>query len=67
MKNSSRLLIEELRERLKKAVTENAADGMLFSGGLDTAILAYLNPGLPAVNVRLENYGEDIDYAKILA
>ncbi|MBU4310289.1 hypothetical protein KKD34_01750 [bacterium] len=39
-------ITDELRERLKKAVGRNPAEGLLFSGGLDTSILAVLNPNM---------------------
>ena len=59
--------IKKLKENLKRASEKNKAPCMLFSGGLDTAILAYLNQGCFAVNVSLENFGEDLDYAEFLA
>lgn len=40
---------------------------MLFSGGLDTAILATLNPEIIAITVSLESRGADIQYAKLVA
>lgn len=60
-------IANELRERLKKAVQGNAANGLLFSGGLDTSILAVLNPNMKAITVSLESFGEDVSYAKLVA
>lgn len=39
-------IANELRKRLKKAVQGNATEGLLFSGGLDTSVLAVLNPDM---------------------
>ena len=57
----------ELRAKLKEAVDRNKSEGILFSGGLDTSILAFLSPGIPALSVRLEDYGEDSGHAKALS
>ena len=59
--------IYELRERLKEAVGKNLAQGLLFSGGLDSGILAYLCPQIKAITVSLNSFGEDIKYARHLA
>ncbi|HIC94756.1 MAG TPA: asparagine synthase [Anaerolineae bacterium] len=45
----------------------NRAQALLFSGGLDTSILAFLSPGVYALSVRLEEFGEDFKYAKALS
>ncbi len=42
-------------------------EGILFSGGLDTSILAVLNPHLKAITVTLNSSGQDIKYAMIVA
>jgi len=60
-------ICKELRSRLAGAVKRNAAEGILFSGGLDTSLLALLSPGIPALSVRLAGYGEDAKYAEMLA
>ncbi|MFN4228073.1 MAG: asparagine synthase-related protein [Candidatus Ratteibacteria bacterium] len=52
-------LILNLREKLKIISENNKGQFLLFSGGLDTSILAYLNPGLICVNVSLKDYGQD--------
>ncbi len=57
----------EIRERLKKAIGRKPAEGLLFSGGLDTSILAVLNPNMKAITVRLESFGEDAQYADLVA
>jgi len=59
--------IEELKERLKVAVNAQAAEGLLFSGGLDSSILAALNPRLKAITVILQRAGEDMKYAQEIA
>ncbi len=62
------VILEELRLRLKEALRRNAAQALLFSGGLDSSILAYLSsPGIHALSVRLEEYGEDFRYARMLS
>jgi len=60
-------IIQELRKNLKKAVVKNRAEGLLFSGGLDSAILAYLCPGIKTITVTLNSLGEDLKYARFLA
>ncbi|UCD55426.1 MAG: hypothetical protein JSV93_01105 [Candidatus Omnitrophota bacterium] len=41
-------------------------EGLLFSGGLDSSILAAFNPKITAITVNLESSGEDIHYSKSL-
>ena len=60
-------LVIKLREKLMKATERNLADGLLLSGGLDTAILASLVPGLKAFTIGLESYGDDPKYAEMVA
>lgn len=60
------VLISEIRKRLKCAVNESGAKGLLLSGGLDSSILAALAPGVSAFTVTLAPHGEDEQYAKIL-
>ncbi len=60
-------LILKLKAIIKQAVERNPASGLLFSGGLDTSILAVLNPTVLAITVSLESGGEDIKYAHYLA
>lgn len=57
----------KLKEKLMKATKRNLADGLFLSGGLDTAILASLVPGLKAFTIRLESYGDDPKYAEVVA
>jgi len=60
-------IIKELRGILKEVIERNSYQGLLFSGGLDTSILAYLNPSVIAITVSLESFSEDLHYSKILA
>jgi len=60
------VLIHEIRNKLKCAVNESGAEGLLLSGGLDSSILASLAPGVSAFTVTLAPHGEDREYAKIL-
>lgn len=60
-------IIQELKTRLEKNIRKNPAEGLLFSGGLDSAILAALSPNIKAINISLKSYGEDISYANSMA
>lgn len=60
-------IIQELKTRLEKNIRKNPAEGLLFSGGLDSAILAALSPNIKAINISLKSYGEDIPYANSVA
>ncbi|MFN3966606.1 MAG: asparagine synthase C-terminal domain-containing protein [Endomicrobiia bacterium] len=62
----SRSVYNELRNRLIDSVKRNTAEGLLFSGGLDTSILASIEPKMIAINISLENYGLDIEYARLV-
>ncbi|NQT28868.1 MAG: hypothetical protein HQ570_04640, partial [Candidatus Omnitrophica bacterium] len=59
-------IILELREKLVRSVEKNKAGGLLFSGGLDSAILAGINPNVKAITVTLESYGNDKTHAESL-
>ena len=59
-------LIRNLRGKLQHCVVNNPADVFLFSGGLDTSILALLYKDVAGINVGLENYSSDIKYAKLV-
>ena len=56
-----------LRYLLSEAVWRQAYDGLLFSGGLDTAVIAALNPKVTAVTISLGSEAEDIYYSNLLA
>lgn len=56
-----------LRYLLREAVRRQPYDGLLFSGGLDTAVIAALNPKVTAVTVSLEGNAEDVYYSDLLA
>lgn len=60
-------IIAELKRKIADAVKVYPNSALLFSGGLDTSILASLNPQIQAITVSLESYGEDAGYAGILA
>jgi asparagine synthase (glutamine-hydrolysing) len=60
-------LIIELREKLSDALGDHQADCLLFSGGIDSGILAYLCPQVKALSVTFEGEGEDLNYASVLA
>ncbi|MDO8734682.1 MAG: hypothetical protein Q7K21_05955, partial [Elusimicrobiota bacterium] len=59
-------ITNKLKQKLTSSVKRNFAEGMLFSGGLDTGILALLSPNIAAINVSLEDYATDLKFAMIL-
>lgn len=58
-------IIFELKRMLIGAVKGNPSEGLLFSGGLDSAILAAIASQTKAITVSLESYGRDIEYANL--
>jgi len=71
MENNVREQATRLKENLTRIVAESRLDSILFSGGLDTAVLASLVPGpaadIMAVTVTLDGNGEDLHYAEVTA
>jgi asparagine synthase (glutamine-hydrolysing) len=59
--------VSSLREKLKDSLMRNSSVGLLFSGGIDSGILAYLCPKAKALSVTFENEGEDLEYGLVLA
>ena len=62
-----KLIIEDLKKILTEATERNYYNGLLFSGGLDTSILAAINPRLRCVSVSLEAKAKDIHYSRLLS
>lgn len=60
-------VIKNLRDILSETVKRNPYEGLLFSGGLDTSILASFRPNVVGVTVSLESNAEDISYSVSLA
>ena len=60
-------ILTQLREKLRDALEDHEGDCLLFSGGIDSGILAYLYPQVKALSVTLEGEGDDLKYASILA
>ncbi len=60
-------VVSILRKKLEIAVGKSGSSGLLFSGGLDSSILAQLCRNVVALTVTLESEGEDILYANFLA
>ncbi len=57
-----------LRERLTGSVQKDPANGILFSGGLDSSIVASINPiKAIAVTVSLNHSAEDLKFAGVVA
>lgn len=59
--------VSSLRERLHDSLVRNSGAGLLFSGGIDSGILASLCPQTKALSVILEGEGDDLKYASVLA
>ncbi len=57
----------ELKEKLKAAVGKHQAKGILFSGGLDSSILASISPRASLFTISLGSWGKDLDYAHLTA
>lgn len=60
-------LLDVLRATLRAGVARNPAEALLFSGGLDTSVLAVLSPPVPAIHVCLGEAGDDLPYAETVA
>ena len=63
------VLLSELRVLLNKVIQQNLAEGLLFSAGTDTSILAYealkFKPDLKAITIVFEQgIPEDIEFVK---
>lgn len=59
--------VSSLRERLQDSLMRNSGAGLLFSGGVDSGILASLCPQARALSVTLKGEGDDLKYGSILA
>lgn len=57
----------DLKRTLLEAIGRSSYKGLLFSGGLDTSILAVAKPEIISITVSLESEAEDIRYAEFLA
>lgn len=60
-------IIRNLKSKLTWAIKSTPYRGLLFSGGLDTSILASLNPEVVGITVSLESEAEDVPYAVSVA
>ncbi|MBW1678557.1 MAG: asparagine synthase C-terminal domain-containing protein [Deltaproteobacteria bacterium] len=61
-------IIKQLKEKVIEAVQENSGEGLLFSGGLDSSIVAAAClPKPKAFTIGFKSYGEDPGYAKTVA
>ncbi len=55
---------QHLRYALRRAIDQNPADALLLSGGIDSSVLAAMDPKTPAITVVLENRGVDLRHAQ---
>lgn len=53
-----------LKKMLIDSVERNRSDGILLSGGLDSAVLASIDTRLKAFTISLESFGKDIGFSK---
>lgn len=60
-------VISLLRESLKDTLKRHKGEGLLFSGGIDSGLLAYLSPEARAITLSLSGQGRDEEYASTLA
>lgn len=60
-------IIKNLKKVLSDTIERSSHKGLLFSGGLDTSILAVIKPKVAGVTVSLESDAEDIPYSVSLA
>lgn len=58
--------MSDIKQRLKQALERNQGEAILVSGGIDSGILAYLDPRVKGVTVSLDGKGEDLRYVSIL-
>ena len=61
------VIANKIRMTLNGAVCRHPADGLLLSGGIDSSILALFVPQIKALTLRLESFGDDVEYARIMA
>ncbi|MEW6067682.1 MAG: asparagine synthase-related protein [Nitrospirota bacterium] len=59
--------IRNLRGIIINAVKKTPYEGLLFSGGLDSSILAAINPVVTCITVSLESDAEDVYYSRLLS
>jgi asparagine synthase (glutamine-hydrolysing) len=67
MKKDEKFVFRELKRRFTEAVNRNQAEGILFSGGLDSALVAAYSTNCMAISIGLESYGEDRYFADEVA
>lgn len=67
MNKDDKHLFSELKRRFAEVVSRNGAEGILFSGGLDSALVAAHSKNSTAISIGLESYGEDRYYAAEVA
>jgi len=57
----------QVKKTVSRAAAKSSYDGVLFSGGLDSSIVAALNPKAIGITVSLGHNAEDLLYADTLA
>ncbi|OGW81986.1 MAG: hypothetical protein A3G33_04360 [Omnitrophica bacterium RIFCSPLOWO2_12_FULL_44_17] len=59
--------MHSIKDIITRIVNQNPYDGILFSGGLDSSIVAALSPTAIGITVTLGRHAEDTPYAHLLA
>lgn len=57
---------QHLRYALKHAIENNPADALLLSGGIDSSILAALDPKTPAITTVIKGRGIDLRHSQLV-
>lgn len=57
---------QHLRYTLKRAIENNPADALLLSGGIDSSILAALDPKTPSITTVIKGRGIDLRHAQMV-
>lgn len=60
-------MMKELKQKFEEAVKRNRGEGILFSGGLDSALVASYSRSSTAISIGLNQRSEDEFYAKAVA
>ena len=66
-KGKGETIFQKLRIRFAEAVKRDQAEGLLFSGGLDSSLVAAQAKNCRAISVGLESHGKDRHYAEKVA
>lgn len=57
---------QQLRYAIKRGIENSPADTLLLSGGIDSSLLAALDPKTPAITVVIKGRGSDLRHAQMV-